>query len=234
MTKKQETVDTTVTSKVETVKTVSEPFDFELFFEKNKKIVAGAGIAVIVLLAGFFGIKYYLAGENEEAQEKMFQAQFYFKADSLDLALKGKGKDKGFLQIIDEYPYTDAANIASFCAGNIYLQKGEFQKAIDLLSSFSSNDVLLQARAYSLIGDANSELNKFAEAKSFYEKAAAYKPNKDFTPEYLYKLAVVSEKANDFQGAVDAYNKIITEYPNSDKANDAKKYKAYFEEKLAK
>lgn len=232
--KKQESTGL-VEGNVNTVKTVSEPFDFEIFFERNKKVVVGAGVVLVVLLAGFFGVKYYLGEQNAEAQEKMFQAQFYFKADSLDLALTGKkGKSLGFLQVKEEYPYTDAANLSSYYAGVIYLQKGDFKNAIAQLNDFSSNDVLLQARAYSLIGDANSELNNFAEAKSFYSKAANYKPNKEFTPDYLFKLATASEKANDFPAAIEAYDKILKEYPTSDKVTDAKKYKAYLEEKAAK
>lgn len=241
MAKKQEPIDLAkqaptglVEGNISTAKAVSEPFDFEIFFEKNKKVVVGAGLVITVLIAGFFVAKYYLNLQNTEAQEKMFQAQFYFKADSLDLALKGKGKEYGFLKVKDEYPYTDAANLSSYYAGVIYLQKGDFKNAIAQLGDFSSNDVLLQARAYALIGDANAELNNFAEAKSFYSKAASYKPNKEFTPEYLFKLATAAEKANEFSAAIEAYDRILKEFPTSDKVTDAKKYKAYLEEKSAK
>lgn len=219
---------------VETATVVSEPFDFEVFYENNKGLLAKVAGAIAAAVLIFFGVRYYLSSQNEEAQEKMFQAQFYFKADSLDLALNGKGKDKGFLKIKEEYPMTDAANLSSFYAGTIYLQKGDFKKAIEQLSDFSSSDALLQARAYSLIGDANLELNNFSEAKTYYQKAADYRANKDFTPDYLYKLAIANEKANDLAAANEAYDKIINEYPQSDKVTDAKKFKAFNEEKLAK
>ena len=233
MAKKIETIDP-ITKIPTTDSRVSEPFDFELFFERNKKLVVGIGAAIAVLIAGFFGVKYYLGAQNDEAKEKIFQAQFYFKSDSLDLALKGRGKDMGFLQVKSEYPYTETANLASYYAGVIYLHKGEFKKAAEQLEDFSSNDALVQARAYSLTGDAYAELNNFEEAKKYYGKAADYKPNKDFTPDYLYKLAIASEKANDSKGAIDAYDKIINDFPNSDKVNDARKYKAYLEERSAK
>lgn len=234
MTKNKEEVLKTVENNVETVTSVSEPFDFETFFENNKKaFTIGAG-AIAALLVVFFGVKYYLGTQNTEAQEKMFQAQFYFKADSLDLALKGRGTERGFLQIKNDYPFTDAANLSSYYAGVIYLQNGDFKNAIEQLSDFSSSDALLQGRAYALLGDANMELNNFTEAKSQYQNAASYKPNKEFTPEYLYKLAVACEKANDNEGALAAYTKIVDEYPNSEKANDAKKFKALTQEKLAK
>jgi hypothetical protein len=43
----------------------------------------------------------------------MFQAVYYFEADSLDKALNGDGNNLGFLEIIDEYSVTDAANLAN-------------------------------------------------------------------------------------------------------------------------
>ena len=43
----------------------------------------------------------------------MFQAVYYFEADSLDRGLNGDGNNLGFLDIIDEYGITDAANLSA-------------------------------------------------------------------------------------------------------------------------
>ena len=56
-------------------------------------------------------------------------------------------------EIIDEFSGTKAANIASFYAGASYLRLGDFDGAIRHLSDFSSSDFLVQARAYTLMGD---------------------------------------------------------------------------------
>src|SRR5690606_22276199 len=121
------------------------------------------------------------------AQREMFQAVYYFEADSLDLALNGDGNNLGFLDIIDDYGITDAANLANYYAGAAFLKQGKFQVARLYLEDFKSNDLLVQARAYSLIGDTYMEEDNFEQAARYYSRAANYKPNKYFSPTYLMK-----------------------------------------------
>ncbi|MEQ9305053.1 MAG: cytochrome C biosynthesis protein, partial [Marinoscillum sp.] len=59
-----------------------------------------------------------------------------------------------------------------------------------------------------------------------YESAVGYKPNKEFTPIYLNKLAIAQESAGEFSEAAAAYDQIIEEYGNSSLVQDAKKQKA--------
>ena len=85
---------------------------------------------------------------------------------------------------------------------------------------------MVQARAYSLIGDAYMEQKKFDEAARYYDKASSYKPNKEFTPTYLMKAALAYEKLNDLEKAKAAYQTIIDTYFDSNEVQNAKKYKA--------
>src|SRR5690606_3114897 len=136
------------------------------------------------------GFNYYKNNLNQEAQNQMFQAVFYFEADSLDRALNGDGNNLGFLDIAAEYGITKAGNLANYYAGVSYLKQGKYELARLYLEDFSSDDLLVQARAYSLIGDAYMEEKNYEEAAKFYHKAAEYKPNKTFTPIYLMKEAL--------------------------------------------
>ena len=102
-------------------------------------------------------------------------------------------------------------------------EQGKFDEAITYLNDFSSSDLLIQARAYALIGDAYVETKDMANAISYYQKAADYKENEYFTPMYLMKLAQAQEANNDFAGAVTSYNKIVKNYPKAQELNDAKK-----------
>ena len=92
----------------------------EQFLEKNRKYVFIFGGAIALVIIGIFLFNYYKSTQGEKAQVDMFQAQYYFEADSLDKALLGDGNNLGFLDIIDEYPMTKAANLANFYAGTIY------------------------------------------------------------------------------------------------------------------
>ena len=201
----------------------------ETWAERHPKTIIGILVAVVLLVGGYFGFQYYKDNQETEAQREMFQAVYYFEADSLDLALNGDGNNLGFLDIIDEYGITDAAELANFYAGAAFLKQGNFEAARLYLEDFKSNDLLVQARAYSLIGDTYMEQDNFEEAARFYDKAASYKPNKYFTPAYLMKAALAFEKNNEEQKAIAAYDKIISEYYESPEVQEAKKFKARLE-----
>lgn len=202
---------------------------FEHWMEQNPKIILGALGALILVVGGYFGFRYYVDGQNQEAQKEMFQAIRYFESDSLNLALKGDGNNLGFEQIIEDYSLTDAANLANFYAGAISLKQGKFQVAVLYLEDFKSSDLLIQARAYSLLGDAHMELKAYEEAAKAYSKAANYKPNKFFTPGYLMKEALAYEKLNQNDKAIKAYDRIISEFWDSSEYQNARKYKARLE-----
>lgn len=198
----------------------------EEFVAQNKNAVLGVAIVLALLVAGFFGYKYYKNTQDQQAQSSMFQAIHYFESDSLDRALNGDGNNPGFLDIIDEYGISDAANLAHFYSGVAYLKQGKYKLAILYLEDFNADDLLVQARAYSLIGDAHMEQENYQNAVSFYEKAADYKSNEFFTPRYLMKAALAYEKMDNINAAVDIYNEIIEKYWNADEFEAAQKHKA--------
>ena len=188
---------------------------YEELFEKNKNIFSIIFISIILIVT-FFGIgNYYISSQNRLAQEDMFQAVYYFESDSLVKALNGDGNNYGFLEIIDEYNYTKAANMSNYYAGVSYLKLKDYDNAINYLKSFSSNDELIQARSYSLIGDAYTELEDYQNAITFFKKAVNYNPNEFFTPNYLLKLALVYEELGNLNEAYNCYSKIVDSYKDS-------------------
>ena len=92
----------------------------EEFFKDKKKrngtVIIG-GVLILAVLALFF-YRGHIESQNSEAQEEMFQAVYFYEADSLSKALNGDGLNYGFLKIISDYPGTDAANLANFYAGS--------------------------------------------------------------------------------------------------------------------
>lgn len=198
----------------------------EDFVRRNRGLLLGLLALVVVAIAGAVGYYLWRSSQNEKAQAAMFQAVNYWEADSLNKALKGDGQYDGLEKIASEYDGTKAGNLASFYAGVAALKQGKYQAAIDYLEDFSSDDLLVQARAYALIGDANMELGKYKEAASFYEKAANYNANEYFSPEYLMKEATAQEMSKDYSGAIESYDKIINSYENAQQANEARQLKA--------
>ncbi|SFO26407.1 TPR repeat-containing protein [Algoriphagus ornithinivorans] len=206
----------------------------EAFLKKNSKILGGVLIAAIILIGGILFFQINNANQNEKAQEEMFQAVYFYEQDSIEFALNGDGINPGFLQIVEEYPRTDAANLANFYIGSIYLSERNFTDAINYLEDFSADDFLVQSKAYALLGDAYLETGNLDKAISNYKKAASSEENKYFTPKYLFKLAVAYEEAGKTQEAIATYGEIEEKYFESYEYAAARKHKARLEGLAAK
>ena len=206
----------------------------EQWLEDHKNLVFSVVAVVVLVIAGVLFYRYYIGNQNNLAQSEMFQAQYWFEADSLDLALNGDGNNYGFLEIIDNYGATKAANLAHFYAGVCYMKNGEFDNAIQHLSEFNAGDKLVQARSYSLIGDAYMEQGDFENAAGFYDKAAGHYPNESFTPQYLMKKALAYERLENFDMAVASYDEIINEFSKSNEIQNARKHRARIADKASK
>ncbi|MFC6996592.1 tetratricopeptide repeat protein [Rufibacter roseus] len=202
----------------------------EDFVTRHKNLLIGIFVAIAAAVVGGFLFYQNRQNQNEEALAAMFQAEYYLEADSLNKAINGDGQYAGFKKIADEYGSTKAGNLANFYAGIALLKQGQFQEALNYLEEFKSDDLLLQARAYSLQGDAQLELGKAEEAAELYTKAAEHKANDYFSPQYLMKAALALETANKNAEAAEVYGRIIENYPVSQEVNDAKKFKARAEE----
>ena len=197
--------------------------------KKNQNIIfISIGISSLIFLA-FMGFSHLKKNNNIEAQEEMFQAVYYFESDSIGLALNGDGNNYGFLDIISLYSGTDAANLSNFYVGAIYLRLKDFNNSIRYLKNFSSQDFLLQARAYALIGDAYMELDNFEKASNYFKKASMHNSNKDFSPYYLNKYALALELKGDLNEAIIAHEIIINDYKTSILFQEAQKEKARLE-----
>jgi predicted negative regulator of RcsB-dependent stress response len=201
----------------------------EHFFKTNQKVVFILGGIIALAIAGIFGYKYYTNQQDETAQKEMFQAVYYFEAEDYEQALNGDGMNYGFLDIIENYGMAEAANLAHYYAGVSFIKQGQFQEGIDHLKQFSSSDLLVQARANALIGDAFMQLEQYGNAADYYGKAADNNENKFFTPQYLMKKAVALEKQENYSAAADAYAQIVNNYPTSYEFQEARKHQARLE-----
>jgi predicted negative regulator of RcsB-dependent stress response len=190
--------------------------------EKNKNVIFGVVGALVLAIVGYFGYKAWNSSQDEDGQAKLFSTMYKFEADSNKVAAKEAAK------IADDFG-GNAGNLAHFIAGTANLKEGKFDAAIDHLKSFSSSDLLVQARAYSLIGDAYSEKKAYGDAVDYYKKASDYKANKFFTPAYMMKLAAALEANKEPKEALAVYTEIVEKYAESSEAASAKKYKAMLE-----
>lgn len=197
----------------------------ELFIEKNQKPIFTGLLVVIILVLGYFGFQKYIQEPKEKkATSYMFAAERYFDQDSVSLALNGDGDHRGFIEIIDEFGGTKSGNLAKYYAGICYLKLGEFDKAIDMLKGFSSDDEIVGPMATAAIGDAYFELGQTEKAAEQYKKAANEKINDFTTPQFLFKAGLTYESLNKNDEALTLYERIQKDFPKSEEARSIEKY----------
>ena len=205
------------------------PIDKWKHFQDTYGRRAGIGLAlVLILILGYFGYKQYVQEPKEkQASEAMFRAEEYYRADSIRLALNGDEVNAGFTRIISRFKGTKAADLAAFYAGSCYLKLGDFNNAVKYLKDFKTSAVQVQAKAYGLLGDAYSELNKKEEAVEQYKKAGTYfEEDEVISPEYLFRAGYLYESMGKNQDAIAMYELIKSKYPSSPRGFDIDRYLA--------
>ncbi len=196
----------------------------ERFIDRNKKIIVAVLAVVVCGIAGYFAYKHFVVMPKEKnAQAELFAAEQYFKNEDFDKALKGDGKHGGLINLMEEYGSTKSGELAAYYAGNIYLQKGEYQKAIDCLSKFSPDDSFMKSQTKALIGDAYAELNQLDKAINLY-KEALEGDNDLSTPFVLMKMGQVYEMQKNHKEALECYKRIKKDYVNSMEYREVEKY----------
>jgi tetratricopeptide (TPR) repeat protein len=196
----------------------------EQYLEENYKTLLII-LAVVVVLVGIFYLgKIYLNNRNNEAESQMYQAERWLEMDSLNLALNGDGNYLGFLDIIQTYKMTKAANLAKYCSGICYLHLGQYQDAIDLLSDYSKKDKVIGSLATGAIGDAYVELGDPDSGLKKYLEAAQIGNNSFNTPIFLLKAGEIYESQQKYAEAMKLYERIKNEYPESTEGTSIDKY----------
>ncbi len=207
----------------------------EQFIEDNQKIILIALGSIVFVILAYFGFqKFYITPKEKNAASQMFMAEKYFEMDSLNLALNGDGINPGFLRIISDYKLTKSANLAKYYAGVVYMEKGEYETAIDYLEDFGGNDQVIVPMALGAIGDCYIELGKTEKAVDNYLAAANNNKNEFTSPVFLQKAGWAYELLKDYNNAVVVYKKIKEEFPKSNEAREMDKYIARAEGYLKK
>ena len=201
----------------------------EAWVQKNQNFILGAIGVIAIGVLGYLGYNEFIQKPKEaSAANELFYPQQYFDQalanetakDSLfTLALNGAEGKYGFLDIIQEYKGTKAANLAKYSAGMTYLNLQQYDEAIAQLEDFSSDDAVLGAMAKGGIGDAFSQLNQKEDALDYYEKAISHSTNEYTTPRFLYKAGVLALNLGQKDKAIDFFERIKNEFDASQEAN---------------
>ena len=201
----------------------------ELFVSKYQNLIVGFISLTILVVLSYLGYKNFILNpQSDEANNELFLAQKYFNEalndndnkDSLfNLSLNGSEGKFGFLDIIENYGSTNAADIATYSAGMAYYNLNDFEKSINYLQKFNSDDEILNALALGVIGDSFAELDQLDDALDSYKSAISSTENKFTTPKFLLKAGNISNLLGNKSDALKFYERIKKDYSKSPESN---------------
>ena len=195
------------------------------FYDKNKSLVIGGIIALVVVIGGSVGYYYYSTAQENQAQNLMGSAtQLYMNGD-YEKALTGSEVDfsVGFEQIIDNYSITNAANLARYYAAVCEYKLGNTQQALTYIQEYDIPDGIMGVGPLSFYGVLHTELGNHSQAAQKYVEAAEWDKNDSTTP-YNYLEAAKAFYDADNQAEAQKYAQLIVDqYANSQQSTDAQK-----------
>ncbi len=197
----------------------------EGFFQRNFKYILGLAGLIILCAIGYLLMKNMGAKKQEKAEIAMYKAQKAFSEQNWKVTLEGDGSFEGAVDVAETYKNTKAGNLARFYAGVSHLKLGEFEEAITYLSKFkATEDPNVNALAFSNLGDAYVELDDINEAMKTYKKAAEEK-SEAYQSEMLLRYGKAQvELADNLDGALATFKKVVDEFPKSTQAREAENY----------
>ncbi len=199
----------------------------EEFVAKYQNIILALIGVVTIGVLGYLTYDTYVATpQKADAVTELNQAQYYFNiavneesSEAMYLRAINGGEGKyGFLDIIENYGSTPAAALANYSTGMAYINIKEYEKAIDYLSNFSSDDVLLSSLAKGALGDAFAQLGQDENALANYKAAFNASSNDFTTPKYLFKAGIISASLNKNSEALGYFERIQSDYSNAPEA----------------
>ncbi len=201
----------------------------EEFLHRNGRTMLIVAAIVVLIVGGWMAYKHlYQARRAEKASAMMYVAQQNFAQQLWDVSLNGDGNNSGFLDVIANYGATPQGNLAKHYAGMAYLRIGDLDNAMNYLGQYKPTDgvpnAIINAQNWGLQGDIQVQKGEFAAAIRMFEKAVKAGDDDYTTPTYLRKLGLALVAAGRQSEAIEAYQRILDEYPASAEAREAEKY----------
>lgn len=196
---------------------LNEPDKLQLFFlrirafaEKHRaRIYAGGGIFILLaLLAG----GWYLYRVNYQASAEKRYNQI---AEAATIAASPAGDTaaiKGYQDLISRYPRSLAAVTSYYRLGNLYLDRREYDSAINAYQDFLRNTSVesdLMPLAYGGLGACHEAKNDLNKALESYEMAMKTRAASSFEALNYSNIARIHEAKKDSTKAAEFYRKAL-------------------------
>ncbi|MDQ3073940.1 MAG: tetratricopeptide repeat protein [Bacteroidota bacterium] len=204
---------------------IAEETQAETFLTKNKNILTYGLGGIMLLIFGIWAYNYFvLTPKEKEAQTALYPLQMELERDSTGAMLKPGPMGMSITEVADEYSATETGNLAAYTAGVALMHEGKYKEAIEYLEDFNTSSKLHEPLSLGLIGDAYSQLKNYEDAADYYIRAAKADDNAFTASMYYKKAGLVYEELGEYEDAVDAYQTIKDDYPQSEAGTSIDKY----------
>lgn len=200
-------------------------------FKTNKKFKLTSMVigGVLIIAALFFLYRQFMwMPANEESKDSYWIGLNYAKQDSTDLAIEE------FEAAANNFDGKVGGEVAQLMLATELMDKKEFESALSELNGVKLSDTYLAGQVVKLKADCNAELKNYPEAANLYLEASEINPNENTTPDMLFMAGLCAEESKDFAKALECYQKIKDEYPNTSRGMTIEKYIARVEFKTVK
>ncbi|MDX2361744.1 MAG: tetratricopeptide repeat protein [Crocinitomicaceae bacterium] len=199
-------------------------------FKTNNKLRMTTMIvgALVVIVLGYFAYRQLVyIPANEQSKDSYWPGLNFAAADSTDAAIDELSAN------VNKFDGKIGGEVAQFVYGRQLMELEDFTGAISALEEVDVEDTYLSAMRIGLIADCYSEQGEYETAAVKYLDAADLQENELTTPMYLMKAALCAEKVQDFNTAIECYNRIKDDFPGAAATKQIDKYLARVSSKTA-
>jgi tetratricopeptide (TPR) repeat protein len=185
--------------------------------DHKTQLTYGLGIVLSVAIL-ISGVRFFSIRAENKAADMLSQSMMEYsslktqkKPDEVFNAVSG-----GFQTILQRYGNKSNGKLARLIYANICYDAGKYQQAIDLfkisLQDFSDHP-MIRSQVLSSLGYAYEQQKEYTAAVSYFEKISDA-PVQVLQDEALFHLGRLYNKLGQSEKSKEAYNKIISDYPD--------------------
>ena len=202
------------------------------YFHENQMVVYGLLAGLVLVVAGIVGYVFLQAQRGDEAQRLLGGILPVYEEGNYQAALDGIETGPGLLEIADDYGSTEAGNLAHYYAADALFRLERYDEALEHFEAYDEHENIVGASALAGAAAIYELRDDHERAGDLYRRAAALFENDITTPQYLLMAGEAYEAAGGYSEALDAYEAIAEDFPNSDLGRSIDFYRARVQAKM--
>jgi len=187
----------------------------------GKQLGLGVGsVVILILVVILYGS--YQSSRTVRAAELFGQASIEMQTP---MASQVQAAVNDFQVLLRDYPRSKWSPYACFYLANMLFRDGQYTQAKTYFQKYVNEyneDSLMTASAYAGVAQCLEQEKDYLSASEYYLKGAEVSLKSILAPEYLLEAGRSYLKGEQKQKAVDVFQRVVLEYPNTPYGNTAR------------